>query len=314
MRTFIFSMIYFIYVLIGITIVSFGISALVPGDPAEIIMRIRHETPTQEQIEELRLELGIDKPLPLRYFHWIGRVLHGDLGRSWRNGEPVLNELVSRIPATLELALTSFCIILVFSTFTGVLFAVFRDGIIDHGGRLLSILAMSVPNYWLGFLLVYIFSIKLGWLPVMGRGSAENVLLPAITLGLAATALQGRVLRTSLIEVFSQDYVRFAIGKGLRLQTVILRHCLKNALGPVVTLWGISLGNFLAGSAIVESVFSWPGLGRLVVEAILSRDIPILQGSVMIAAFFVAAANLGADVVQKILHPRLHSGMIKGMS
>ena len=296
---------YLLYVLLGISLLSFGLSALAPGDPAEIILRLRHETPTPEQIAELRLEMGLDRPLPLRYVHWLGSAVKGDLGRSWQSGEPVFSELAGRLPATLELALASFGFIVVFSTITGVLCGVGRNSMIDHTGRMLSILAMSVPSYWLGFLLVYLFSMKLGWLPVMGRGGPAHLLLPAVTLGLAATAMQGRVLRASLIEVLGQDHVRFAVAKGLKGRSVLLRHVLRNAMGPVATLWGISLGNLLAGSAVVETVFSWPGLGRLIVNAILSRDIPVLQGAVLLAALAVACANLAGDVVQKRINPRL---------
>jgi peptide/nickel transport system permease protein len=296
---------YLLYVLFGISLLSFGLSALAPGDPSEIILRLRHETPTPEQIAELRLEMGLDRPLPLRYVHWLGRAVKGDLGRSWQSGEPVFSELAGRLPATLELALASFGFIVVFSTITGVLCGVGRNSMIDQTGRMLSILAMSVPSYWLGFLLVYLFSMKLGWLPVMGRGGPAHLLLPAVTLGLAATAMQGRVLRASLIEVLGQDHVRFAVAKGLKGRSVLLRHVLRNAMGPVATLWGISLGNLLAGSAVVETVFSWPGLGRLIVNAILSRDIPVLQGAVLVAALAVAGANMAGDIVQKRLNPRL---------
>ncbi len=301
-------LIYLFYVLFGISLLSFGLSALAPGDPAEIILRMRHETPTLEQIAALRLEMGLDRPLPLRYVHWLSRAAAGDLGRSWQSGEPVSSELAGRLPATLELALASFCFIVVFSTAAGVLCGIGRNGFIDQAGRILSILAMSMPSYWLGFLLVYFFAMKLGWLPVMGRGGPEHLLLPAVTLGLAATAMQGRVLRASLIEVIGQDHVRFAVAKGLKRRSVLLRHVLRNAMGPVATLWGISLGNLLAGSAIVETVFSWPGLGRLIVNAILSRDIPLLQGVVLVAALAVAGANLAGDIVQKRLNPRLSEG------
>ena len=296
---------YLLFVLLGISSLSFALSAMAPGDPAEIILRMRHETPTREQIAELRLEMGLDRPLPLRYLHWLGRAIKGDLGLSWQSGEPVFSELAGRLPATIELALAAFGFILVFSTAAGVFCGMGKNGIMDQTGRILSILAMSVPGYWLGFLLVYFFAMKLGWLPVMGRGDPKHLLLPAITLGLAAAAMQGRVLRASLVEVLGQDHVRFAVAKGLKRRNVLLRHVLRNAMGPVATLWSISLGNLLAGSAIVETVFSWPGLGRLIVSAILSRDVPMLQGAVLVAALAVAGANLAGDLVQKRLNPRL---------
>lgn len=297
---------YLLYVLFGVSFLTFGLSALAPGDPAEIILSMQHETPTPDQIADLRMELGLDRPILSRYAHWLCRSIRGDFGRSWQSGEPVLNELIARLPATIELALASFGLILVFSTISGVICSISRNGFIDQAGRMLSILAMSIPSYWLGFLLVYAFAIKLGWLPVMGHGGPKHLLLPAVTLGLAATAMQGRVLRASILEVLGKDHVRFAIAKGLKPRNVFFRHVMRKAMGPVVTLWGISLGNLLAGSAIVETVFSWPGLGRLFVNAILCRDIPILQGAVLIAALAMVCANLTVDFIQKCLNPRLN--------
>lgn len=304
-RPAVFRLIYLLYVLFGISLLSFGLSALAPGDPAEIILRMRHETPTREQIADMRIEMGLDRSWPLRYVHWLCRAVKGDLGKSWQSGEPVFRELASRLPATVELALAAFGVIVVLSTISGVLCGIEQNSRIDRAGRMLSILVMSVPGYCLGFILVYFIAMKLGWLPVMGRGGPKHLLLPAITLGLPSAAMQGRVLRASLIDVLGQDHVRFAIAKGLKYRNILMRHVLRNAMGPVATLWGISLGNLLAGSAIVETVFSWPGLGRLIVNAILSRDIPMLQGAVLIAALAVAGANIAGDIIQKRLNPRL---------
>ncbi len=297
---------YLLSVLIGISFLSFSLFALAPGDPAVILLSIQHETPTQQQIDELRGELHLDQSLQLRYAHWLIQAMRGNLGRSWRSGEPVVQVVCERLPATLELALLSLLLLVFFTLFSGLLsLACHNNRGIDEGMRFFSILLMSMPNYWLGFLLIYFFALKLGWLPVMGRGGLLHLLLPAITLGLASAAMQGRILRANLLEIISQEHVRFAIAKGLDSWKILRCHVLKNALGPTVGLWCVSLGSMLGGAAVVESVFSWPGIGRLLVEAALNRDIPVIQGVVLLTGFAVAAANRIGDFLRKQLDPRL---------
>lgn len=297
---------YLLAVVLGVSFLSFSLFTLAPGDPAAILLSIHHETPTQQQIDELSRELHLDQPLQHRYVHWLVQVMQGDFGRSWRNGEKVVQILSERLPATLELALAAWLLLVFFTLSSGLLGLICQNHRgVDEGLRIVSILFMSLPNYWLGFFLVYFFALQLGWLPVMGRGGFAHLALPSITLALASAAMQGRILRANLLEVISQEHVRFAIARGLGPWTVLRRHVLHNVLGPTVGLWCISLGSMLGGAAVVESVFSWPGIGRLLVEAVLSRDIPVIQGVVLFAGLVVAASNMFGDFLRKKMDPRL---------
>ena len=303
---------YLAAVLAGISVVTFALFALAPGDPAEIILRDRQEAPSTERIAQLHRELGLDDPLPLRYFHWLGGVLHGDLGQSWRTGEPVAAQLLDRLGATLELALATLVFVVLLSTALGVLGAVFRGRLADRLIRAGSILSLSVPNFWLGLLMITLFALHWRWLPLMGRGGPLHLIMPVVTLGLAVAAMQGRVLRASLLEVIGQDYVRFAYAKGLNTRAVLRRHLLRNALPPVLTMWGISLGHLLGGAVIVETIFSWPGLGKLATDAVLARDIPLVQGAVLFMALVFVLANQLTDLLHGLLDPRLKAGRDAG--
>jgi len=299
---------YLALVLWGVSLIAFGLFALAPGDPAEIILRDRQEAPSRESVTELRRELGLDDALPLRYARWLGKTLKGDLGRSWQTGEPVAGELLARLGATLELALAAFGFVVVCSTALGVVGAVYQGRAPDRLARAWSILSLSLPNFWLGLLLIMLLALRWRLLPLMGRGGLSHLIMPALTLGLSIAAMQGRVLRASLLEVLGQDYVRFAHAKGLSRWAVLKRHVLKNALPPVVTMWGISLGHLLGGAVIVESIFSWPGLGKLAVDAILARDIPLVQGAVLFMALVFVLATQLADLAHQWLDPRLARG------
>jgi peptide/nickel transport system permease protein len=291
-------------ILAGISVVTFGLMVLSPGDPAEILLRIGHEEPGPEQIASFRRDMGLDKPIVSRYLHWMGNVIQGNMGRSWRTGEPVIRELAARMVATVELALAAFLVLIAVSTVMGTAAFFGRNSLTDSLVRSLSILMMSIPGYWMGFLLLYVFSLHLGWTPVMGRGTVDHLILPAITLGLGTAALHGRLLYSALIEIIRRDHVRFAVAKGLKPATIFLRHVLPGALGTLVTMWAMSFGHFLGGSAVVETVFSWPGIGRLAVEAVSARDVPVVQAVVMIAAFFVVLLNSIGDIIQHSLNPR----------
>jgi peptide/nickel transport system permease protein len=296
-------------VLLGISVITFGLFALAPGDPAEIILRDRQEAPSAESIAKLRQELGLNDPLPLRYSRWLTKVLQGDLGQSWQTGEAVVDQLLNRLAATLELALATLVFVVLLSTLLGVLGAIFRGRLADRLLRAVSILSLSLPNFWLGLLLIMLFALHWHWLPLMGRGGPAHLIMPVLTLGLAVAAMQGRVLRASLLEVISQDYVRFAYAKGLSSWSVLKRHLMRNALPPVLTMWGISLGHLLGGAVIVETIFSWPGLGKLAVDAVLARDIPLVQGSVLFMALVFVLANQLTDLVHRCLDPRLRRGL-----
>ncbi|MCB2225900.1 MAG: ABC transporter permease [Desulfarculaceae bacterium] len=288
-----------------ISLGSFALFAMAPGDPAEIILRDRHEAPSQEQIQALRSQMGLDRSWPVRYGLWMGRVLQGDLGRSWRSGETVAMEIARRLPATLELALASLVVVLLLSSLSGSLAALKQGRALDRGIRAWTVLLISLPNYWLGLLLIYFLSLKAHWLPVMGRGGLEHLVLPCLTLGASVAMLQGRVLRATLLQIMGMDYIRFAHAKGLRPSEVFWRHMFKNALPPLVTMWGVSLGQLLGGAMIVETIFAWPGLGQLTVQAVLGRDVPVVQGIILLVAAAFVVINQAVDWINRRLDPRM---------
>jgi len=290
-----------------ISLGSFALFAMAPGDPAEIILRDRHEAPRLEQIQALRSQMGLDRAWPVRYGLWLGRVAQGDLGHSWRSGETVVTEIARRLPATLELALASLVVVLVLSSLAGSLAALRQGRALDWGIRAWTVVLISLPNYWLGLLLIYFLSLKAHWLPVMGRGGLEHLVLPCLTLGASVAMLQGRVLRATLLQIMGMDYIRFAHAKGMRPAAVFWRHMFKNALPPLVTMWGVSLGQLLGGAMIVETIFAWPGLGQLTVTAVLGRDVPVVQGIVLLVATAFVLINLAVDWINRRLDPRMGS-------
>jgi ABC-type dipeptide/oligopeptide/nickel transport system permease component len=296
---------YFFLVLFGVSFLTFGLSLLGPGDPAEILLRGSQEAPSQEQIMSMRRDLGLNRSLVERYALWLGLVLKGDLGNSWRTGQPVLREITDHLPATLELTFFTFILVVLVSSATGFLSALKQDQPLDRLSGIWAVVFLSLPNFWLGTLLIYFLALKLNWFPVLGRGGFSHLVLPVLTLGLPVAALQSRVLRTRVLELLSRDDIRFARAKGLKTKTIVKNHLLRNALPSVIALWGLTLGNLLGGSFIVESIFSWPGLGRLTVEAVLNRDQPLIQGTVLFLALCFVVINQGVDWVKKVLDPRL---------
>ncbi|MBM4340404.1 MAG: ABC transporter permease [Deltaproteobacteria bacterium] len=293
---------------LGISLIVFLFLQLTPGDPAEILLRKEGIEPTREAIEAVRRKMGLDDPPYLQYGRWIWKVVHLDLGNSYRTGEPVAKELFTRLPATLELTFASFFLMVLLSLSAGILSAMKAYGRFDRMGIALAIFGASIPSFWLGLLLIYLFSVKLGWFPVMGRGSLIHLILPALTLGFGTAVIQARLLRTSLGEVLRKDFIRVAMAKGLRRGRILLRHALPNALLPLLTTFGVVLGRLLGGAVIVETIFSWPGLGRLAVEAILQRDYPVIQGYVLLTAFIFVLINLCVDVGYRLLDPRIELG------
>ncbi len=258
----------------GVSLLAFGLQSLAPGDPAELLLRARAETPAPERIAALRAELGLDRPWPVQYLAWLGRALRGDLGQSLRTGEPVAREILARLPATLELTAAAFGLLAVLSLLAGFLAAWRPDPAGDRLPRWLGLGLVSLPPYWLGLLLIHGFALGLGWLPTAGRDGGASLVLPALTLSLGAAALQARVWRAVILEIAAREHVAFAHAKGLSRRRVILNHVLRPALPPLLSLWGMALGHLLGGAVVVETVFAWPGLGRLLVEAVLTRDLP----------------------------------------
>ncbi|AIS52197.1 nickel transport system permease protein NikB [Thermoanaerobacter kivui] len=298
-------LLYLIPVMFGVSIITFGLINLVPGDPAELILRSGGVEPTKEAIEALREELGLNDPLYVQYGRWLWRVLHGDLGKSFRTGQPVAEEIFSRFPATLELTCAAMVFMVCLAPLAGILSALYRHTFIDHLSRLGALLGTSLPGFWLGLLLIYLFAVKLGLLPVMGRGGPEHLVLPAVTLGFGLAAVYARILRASMLEVLGQDYIRVARAKGLKEKWVIGRHALKNALLPAVTLLGMSFGHLLGGAVIVETIFAWPGVGKFAVDSIFNRDYPVIQGYALFMAVVFVLINLLVDLSYVFLDPRI---------
>lgn len=295
--------------LIGISIISFSLIFLAPGDPALVVLRGQGvQVVNEENLEEMRLQMGLDKPIPLRYLAWLGDVVRLDFGTSVRTGTTVDELLLTRLPATAELALTSIFLALLISLPLGVVTAVKHGSIIDHTGRLFAFLGASMPSFWLSLLLIVAFAVKLNWLPALGYGEPKHLLLPALALSLGIAPTYARLLRASMIEVLNRPYVTFARAKGLNERVIVLRHALRNALIPFVTVFGMSVAHILTGAVVVETIFAWPGVGKLVVDAILSRDFPVVQAFVLLAAIFFVLANLLVDLSYLLLDPRIRLG------
>jgi peptide/nickel transport system permease protein len=294
-------------ILLGISLLTFSLMHLIPGDPAEILLRQQGIIPTQEAIEKFREQMDLNDPLPIQYFNWMYCLLHGDLGSSLSvsYGKPVLSEIMFWFPRTLELAAVSLLISLLISIPLGILSAVKQNSAIDHLTLVGASLGIAMPVFWLGLLLMWLFSVYLGWFPVCGYGSVKHVVLPSITLGIGMVALTTRLMRASMLEVLEEDYIITARGKGLRERVVIMKHALKNALIPVVTVAGLQFGWLLEGAIFVEVIFTWPGIGKLLVDSISARDIPMVQGCVLFVACVFVLVNLAVDISYGMLDPRV---------
>jgi len=289
--------------LFGVSLVTFVMIHLVPGDPVVTMMGTAVTGAAGLQLE--RHELGLDQPLPEQYMHYLGHILQGNLGASILSGRPVLSEIGDRLPATLSLTLAAMAIAIVLGVGIGVTAAATRSRKLGGAVMLLSILGISLPTFWLGLLLIEVFALNLRWFPVLGDTTFRGLVLPAITLGLPAAAVLARVTRAGMAEALRQDYIRTARAKGLRRSRVVWGHALRNGLIVVLTIAGLQFGGLLAGSIIVESVFSRPGLGSLVVNAILNSDYPVVQGVVLIFAVMYVVINTLLDILYGIVNPRI---------
>lgn len=297
-------------VMLGVSVVSFFLIRMVPGDVVDSIMGTEYADP--EVAKAMREYYGVDQPVWRQFFSWLGSLFTGDLGHSYRTGRPVVDEIWTRFPSTLELALTALVVSIVIAIPLGVLSATRRNGVLDAGSRFVSLLGLSIPNFWFGILLISVFAVNLRWFPSGGSIPFEFswehfrfLVLPAVTLGTSLAAVTMRMTRSSMLEVLGQDYIRTARSKGLAEATVIRSHGLRNALIPVVTVVGIQAGALLGGTVVVEQVFSWPGLGTLVVQAIGNRDYALVQGSVLFLAAFYVLVSLFVDILYLFLDPRL---------
>jgi ABC-type dipeptide/oligopeptide/nickel transport system permease component len=275
---------------------------VVPGDPVEQMLG---EGARAADVQQLRHALGLDLPIGVQYARYLRGVVHGDLGSSLRFQQPVARLVFERYPATLELALVSLLVCAALSIPAGILAAARQGHPADHAISILSLLGLSVPNFALGPVLILVFSVEFGWLPVSGRGGLAHLILPAATLGTALAAILTRMVRTSLAEELTSDYVRTARAKGLPERTVLFRHAFRNALIPNITILGLQFGTLLAGTIVTETIFSWPGIGRLAVQAIEARDYPLLQGCILVIAVSYVLVNLATDVVYALVDPRV---------
>ncbi|HXV79119.1 MAG TPA: ABC transporter permease [Candidatus Binatia bacterium] len=288
--------------LLGALTLVFFLIHLVPGDPVEVMLG---ETASAADKDELRRSLGLHQPLMVQYKSFLSGLLQGDLGRSLYEQSSVTDLIRIRLPATIELTLCAMAIAVIISLPLAILAAINPGSGIDRGALLFSLLGLSLPNFWLGPLLMIIFSIQLGWTPVSGRGGLDHLLLPSLTLGLGMAAILTRILRGSLLQVINEDYVRTARAKGLGEKQVWLKHALRNALLSAITIMSLQFGSLLAGSIITETIFSWPGIGRLTVQAIQTRDYPLVQGCVLIIAISYLLVNFLTDVFYRAVDPRI---------
>ena len=289
-------------VLLGVVFVVMLTVELIPGDAVALMLG---EHATKEAVAKLRDYLGLDKPLLVRYVEYVGRLVKGDLGRSIQQNRPVVDELADAWPATLELTIAALLIAAGVGVTAGVVSAVWPNSFFDAVARLGSLFGLSMPVFWTGLVLIVVFALWLPWLPVGGAGSPAHLVLPAITLALPSVAMVARMTRSSVLEVLREDYVRTARAKGVTEQLVVAKHALRNAAIPILTLLGLQAGQLMGGAVLTETVFAWPGLGRLMVKAIFARDYVLLQGAVLIFAMAFVVINLAVDLAYGALDPRI---------
>lgn len=290
-------------VILGVSIFVFLMLYLVPGDPVMVMMG---DTPvSKEQLETIREQMGLNDPLAVQYGRFVWDALHGDLGRSLRNNRPVIDDIMERLPDTVELSIAAMVLAVVLGVLMGTLAATYQNSWIDTFSTIIALIGVSMPIFWLGLILIFVFALRLGWFPATGQGGLSRLILPAVTLAWFSAATIARLVRSSMLEVMRMDYVVTARAKGLKEWVLIYRHALRNALIPVVTIIGLQFGNLLAGTVITETVFARQGLGRLIVEAILQKDFPVVQGAVLFTATMYVIANLAVDISYGIIDPRV---------
>jgi peptide/nickel transport system permease protein len=290
-------------VLLAITTMVFAIRPLVPGDPIEIMFFGQSANP--EVIENIRHQMGLDKSIPEQYVLYLGNILRGDLGTSISTRKPVTQEIANRYPATIQLAVGSFLVAAVVGLLSGILAAVYKDTLIDTLAMIVATTGISMPAFWFGLLAIYLFSVQLGWFSVIPDGSLKSLVLPVVTLGLIASSIVARLVRSAMLEVLGQEYIQTARAKGLAEQRVVMQHAFRNAAIPVVTIAGLQFGGLLTGAFIIEAVFAWHGIGELAVQAFAKRDFPMIQGITLVVATTYVLVNLVVDLIYAMLDPRI---------
>jgi peptide/nickel transport system permease protein len=297
--------------LLAVSMVTFFLIHLAPGDPISTQFGLELKSLAPERIDEIREELGLNDPLLVQYLRYLGNLVRGDMGRSLTTKQPVSKEIFSRFPATLQLTVSSMLFVLFLAIPLGIISAVKRGSWVDNLCMGAALLGVSMPGFWFGIMLMLLFSLQLGWLPTGGRGDGtlgsmlKSLILPSITLGTGLMGLVTRLMRSSMLEVLGQDYMRTAHAKGLSPRWVLIRHGLRNALIPVVTVTGAQLASLLGGAVIIESVFSWPGIGRLAVDAISRRNYPVIMGTVLIFSVTFVLMSLFVDILYTVIDPRI---------
>ncbi len=292
-----------LFVLLGVVTLVFLLIHLVPGDPVQTMLG---ESATPTDLEALRQALGLDQPLLTQWSTYMLNLLQGDLGTSLYSKEPIFEMLLERFPATLELAVASLFIAVLVALPFGSIAALRKDSVYDNGAMIFSLLGVSIPNFWLGPLLILLFSLTLGWLPVSGREGFLSLILPALTLGTALAAILARMVRSTLLEVLNEDYIRTARAKGLRESAIVIHHALRNASLPIITVLGLQLGTLLGGAVITEIIFAWPGIGQLTIESIQRRDYPVVQACILLISLSYVLVNTLTDLLYAWLDPRVH--------
>lgn len=289
-------------VMLGVSFVVFTIMYFTPGDPAQVMLG---ERAPKEEVEALREQMGLNDPFHEQYFNFVKNALKGDLGRSLVTKQPVTSELMGRFPATLQLAAAAVLIAVLIGIPIGIISATKQYSVFDMVSMVFALIGVSMPNFWQGLMMILLFSVTLGMLPSGGYGTFRHLILPALTIGTSSAAIITRMTRSSMLEVVRQDYIRTARAKGLKESVVINRHALKNALIPIVTVIGLQFGYLLGGAVLTESIFSWPGVGRLMVDAIRQKDYFVVQGGVLLIALAFSLVNLTVDILYAFLDPRI---------
>lgn len=294
-------------VLVGVSVLTYGLMFFTPGDPARTILRQQAggRPPSDAAVMEFREEHGLNDPIPVQYASWVWDVLHGDLRESYYEETSVTSLIVERLPETIELAIAGLFVAIAISLPAGVISAVHKGQFPDYVSQLTALLGVSMPNFWLGYLLIIVFALNLDMFPTYGVGGIEHLVLPAVTLGTGMAAIITRLVRSSMLEVLDEDYIRTARSKGLRERIVVYKHALRNALIPVVTIVGLQFGYLLNGAVIVEIVFQRPGLGELLINAIFARNYPVVQGLVLLIAVIFVMTNFFVDITYRYIDPRI---------
>jgi peptide/nickel transport system permease protein len=292
-------------VLFGVTLLVFAMVVIAPGDRVIAMLGPSAQGISAEALEILRQTYGLDRPLPIQYVDYVAGLLRGDLGQSVRTQQSVAREIMARFPATLQLSLSALALAALLGITLGVLAAVRKNSPIDFLAMIVALAGVSIPVFWSGLILMNIFALNLGWLPASGYGGWQHLVLPAVTVGFASAAFIARITRSSVLEVLAHDYIQTARAKGLSPRTVYLKHALRNALLPVVTVVGLQFGNLLGGAVLTETVFAWPGIGRMLVDAIHARDLPLIQGTVLFIATLFIGVNLLVDLSYAWINPRI---------